>query len=135
VSNPAKAKGSAWELAVRRCLQSHGLDVTRPWQEGHDDAGDCHVEGLFAGQMKNYGDVVTALNVGLAGAVKQAGVAGLRWGVAFIKRRGKGAGEGYAVMRIDDWAAVVKALVDANERTCDACPVCGRLHFPWCESS
>jgi hypothetical protein len=128
VTNLAKAMGTAWELAVRRCLQRHGLDITRPWQEGHNDAGDCHVEGLFVGQMKNYSDITTALNVGLAGAIKQAGVAGLRWGVAFIKRRGKGAGEGYAVMRLDDWADVVARLVYLERARTDLLAEIDHLH-------
>lgn len=117
MSNPNKARGSAWELAVRRQLHHvHGLDTTRPWQEGHEDTGDMHVEGMFAGQAKNYANVADALRNGVEGALRQSKAAGLRWGVAFVKRRGKGAGEGYAVMRIDDWAEVVREMTEMRRR-------------------
>jgi hypothetical protein len=116
VANPNKAKGSRWELDVRRELEAHGLLVTRPWQEGHQDAGDMHIEHEVVGQAKNYANLADALREGVDGAVRQAAVADLTAGVAFVKRRGRGAAEGYAVMRIEDWAWLMSSRVDALRR-------------------
>lgn len=73
-------------------------------QAGSLDSGDIAVphSGLVL-QAKNYADVATALRLGLDGAVRQAGVAGVPFGAAVLKRRGKGAAEAAVVMRLSDF--------------------------------
>lgn len=51
--------------------------------------------------------VTDALNQGLAGAERQAKVAGLPYPVAVVKRRGKGPGQAYAVMSLEMFAKML----------------------------
>jgi hypothetical protein len=123
VSNPAKAKGTKWESALvdhlteRWGVEGAGLGLVprRVAQSGPLDTGDLHGLGPFVAQAKNYKDLVTALRVGVDGAVAQAARAGARYGVAFLKRPRKGTGEAYAVMRLDDWADMVAEFRFAEE--------------------
>lgn len=115
MSNPAKRKGTAWESLLVATLSGffrgrYGLAPRRVAQQGHDDLGDIHGVSPFVGQAKAYADITTALREGLAGAVVQAGRAGECYGVAFVKRPRGSAGEGYAVLRVEDWARVLLRL-------------------------
>jgi hypothetical protein len=74
VTSPAKAKGSAWERAVRDWTREH-LDprAYKPHEEGFEDVGDLH---LFGGQVvvqaKDWRSWEDAIREGLDGAVRQA---------------------------------------------------------------
>ncbi|GAA0627474.1 hypothetical protein HPO96_37085 [Kribbella sandramycini] len=95
-----KAKGARWELDIVRYLAAvFGRKVRRPHAEGFEDVGDIHVSP-FCLQAKNYADVGTALRVGVAGAELQAARAEEKYGVAVIKRRGKGAADAYVAMSL-----------------------------------
>lgn len=108
MANPNKRKGTAWEVALRDFL-NEALDglgkVYRPAQEGYKDTGDLHGLSPFIGQAKNWKDLPAALREGTDGAEKQATHAGETYGVAFIKRARRSTGEGYAVMKVRDFAA------------------------------
>lgn len=106
----AKARGTAFESAVVDVLNAAGLSAYRPAQHGRDDQGDIHGVSPFIVQCKNYADVATALRLGVEGARVQAANAGERYGVAVVKRRGKHAREAYAVMRLEDFAALILEL-------------------------
>lgn len=111
MTNANKAKGSKWELDLRRYFaDERGLRLSRPWQEGHEDAGDMHIEELFAGQAKNYRSWEDAMRIGLDGAIKQAQVAGLPYAVALVKRARRPVGNGYAVMEIEQLASIAHIL-------------------------
>jgi hypothetical protein len=109
VTSPNKRKGSTWERDLERFLAPLGAHRPRH-QWGHEDSGDLHGLSPFVGQAKNYASVADALREGVAGAERQAVVAGEQFGVAFVKRRGKGAADGYAVMRIDTFARLLAHL-------------------------
>jgi hypothetical protein len=128
MSNPNKAKGTKWESDSRDTLAEFfggrfGLRPHRPHQEGPHDVGDLGGIPPFAVQNKNYGDIVTALNVGLAGAEKQKAHAGQDYAVALIKRPRKSVGQGYAVMSIETWARLVLRLARAENLAADQ-PAC-----------
>ncbi len=110
VSNPAKAKGTALESAVRDFLKEHGISAYRPAQEGHKDTGDLHGVSPFIIQAKNWRDLPAALREGVDGANKQRVNAGERWGVAAIKRPRKGVADTYVVMDLATFAEVLAEL-------------------------
>ena len=114
MSNPNKAKGSAFELAVVRYLaEVFGRRAHRPHAEGFRDVGDVHLEP-FAIQCKAYADVASALTIGVAGAELQAGHAGLPFGVAVIKKRGANVAEARVAMTLRAFRDLVKRLDDAE---------------------
>lgn len=103
-----KAKGSRWELDIVRYLaERFGRKVRRPHAEGFEDVGDIHLSP-FVLQAKNYSDVATALRVGVEGAEIQASRAEERYGVAVIKRRGKGAADAYVAMSLETFRDLVE---------------------------
>ncbi len=116
MSNPNKAKGTRWEHDVHVRLEEHGLLVQKPWQQGTDDVGDRWVGDLWVVQAKNYGDLATALREGLAGAQRQARAARRPFGLAAVKRRGLGAGKGYAAMELDEWASLALYIEDLRQQ-------------------
>lgn len=110
MSNPAKAKGTAFETAIVRSLRDAGLYAIKPRQEGFKDLGDIHVEGIATLQAKNYKDVATGLRMGVDGAQVQRVNAGLPYAFAVIKRARKPVEDSYVVMRLGDFPEVVRAL-------------------------
>jgi len=108
VSNPSKRKGTAWEVDCRDHLRCVFPEVERLPTEGQHDRGDLGHVGPWAIECK----AERAIN--LAGymdeAVREAGNAGKPYPVVFVKRRNRRVGDGYAVMRIDDWLRVASQL-------------------------
>ena len=110
MSNSNKAKGSRTELEAVTYLQERfGRSAFRPHQEGHVDVGDLHLPP-FVIQAKNWSDVTSALREGLVGARRQAAAAGEPFGVAWIKRRGKGPAGAYVVTDGETFRDVVDRL-------------------------
>lgn len=105
-----KRKGTAWESALVGFFRGLGIEARRVAQEGHLDSGDIHGISPFVGQAKNYKSWEDAMRLGLDGANRQKVIAGEPFGVAFVKRIRKGVGGGYAVMSIDDFAALLVRL-------------------------
>jgi hypothetical protein len=98
VSNANKAKGDRTELeAVTYLQETFGRAAFRPHQEGHVDVGDIHIDPCVV-QSKNWSNIPAALNAGVAGANQQALAAGKPFGVAWIKKRGKGAADARVAM-------------------------------------
>lgn len=112
MSNPNKAKGTRWEVAVRDYFKEHGVNAYRPAQEGFKDVGDLHGVSPFAVQCKDWRDVTSAIREGLDGAQKQADNAGERYGVVIVKRARKPVSEAYAVLRLADFVDIVQRLRD-----------------------
>jgi hypothetical protein len=123
VTNPQKRKGNAWELAVRRFLRAQGIDAFKPYEEGHEDAGDVHGTDPFILQAKNYTSWQDAIREGLDGAERQKRVAGAHWGAAVVKRLRRPVEAAYVVMTLATFAEVLNALRDTG---CDSCPYCTR---------
>jgi hypothetical protein len=120
VSNPNGAKGSRWELDLRRTLGAffggrYGLKPFKPHAEGHDDAGDIQGLSPFVAQAKAYANIAAGIREGIEGAERQRLIAGEPYGVAFVKRPRKSVGEGYAVMTVETWARVLLRLARAED--------------------
>jgi hypothetical protein len=128
VTSPQKRKGNAWELAVRRFLRERGIDAFKPYEEGHDDAGDVHGVDPFILQAKNYTNRTDAIREGLDGAEKQKRVAGVRWGAAVVKRVRRDAGEAYVVMTLSTFVEVLLAL--RSPAHCESCDCPEDVLFP-----
>lgn len=108
MTSPNAAKGARWELDIVRYLaDTFGRLVRRPHQEGFKDVGDIHLSP-FVLQAKNYADATAALRFGVLGAEQQARHAEETYGVAVIKRRGKGAADAYVAMRLETFRALVE---------------------------
>ena len=106
----AKDKGSKWERDVVAFLKSAGIKAYRPAQSGFRDHGDSHGVSPFVIQAKDWRDVTSALREGLDGVQLQVRNAGETYGVAVVKRARKPAADAYAVMRLEDLAALILQL-------------------------
>lgn len=137
MSNPAKQKGTAWESAVVRTLSAfwsrrEGLEPRRVAQTGFEDIGDIHGVDPFIIQAKAWKDLASALREGVGGAVLQAARAGRSFGVAVIKRPRGAVGDGYTVMRLQDWARLVLRLRRAEALLQVAGPEVFERHLERC---
>lgn len=110
MSHPNKRKGTEWETAVTRYLREvvpDGDDIRRVAQTGRMDTGDVHARP-FVLECKN------VARVDLAGfteqARREAENAGLSYGVAVVKRRGKGVQHGYVVMTLETFARLLREV-------------------------
>ena len=108
--NPAKAKGSAFELDVARYFAGNGFPLT----ERRYGAGATLDKGDING-LQQYGVVVECKNLAkitLASIVDEALVearnANLPYGVSIIKRRGKNVRDAYVVMNLEQWVSFLK---------------------------
>ncbi|MEU4568645.1 hypothetical protein [Micromonospora sp. NPDC023956] len=108
MSNPNKAKGNRWELALRKLFRAATIRAFKPYQEGHEDAGDIQGLSPFVGQAKDWARWEDAIRVGLDGAERQKVKAREAYGVAFVKRARSSTGYGYAVTTV---VTFVRALL------------------------
>jgi len=103
--NKSKQKGTAFETAVVDYV--HGLMpdaiVVRQTMKGSKDEGDVAV---YRDGRKFIIECKNTATIDLAGAVDEAAIectnAAADLGIAVIKRRGKGVGESYAVIKLED---------------------------------
>ncbi|GGQ07912.1 signal transduction protein with GAF and PtsI domain [Actinomadura coerulea] len=133
MANPNKRKGTAWESAVvtflRGRLAGAGLagldDIRRQVQMGRADIGDVHA-APFVLECKNTAQLTLSAFVDQANRearnaqldADMHGTAGRRYfGVAVVKRRGKGTGDGYAVMDLETFARVLAVIRANSDRT------------------
>lgn len=121
MTNRNKAKGTAWESAVRDFLnRALGLvdevtamfydptdpdNVHRKAQEGRADVGDLWARP-FVLEAKN--ERTIRLSAYVEQAEAEAVNAGLPYGAAVVKRRGKGVGAGYVVMSLATFARFLR---------------------------
>lgn len=121
MTNRNKAKGTAWETAVRELLRGQGLDVESMRQLGSMDEGDLVVRTPEQGirvvvEAKNRGQITLAQFMREAAdesalyahnrGIPQADT----FGVAVVKARQKPAGQAYAVLTLEDFARLMKRL-------------------------
>ena len=110
MANPAKRKGTAWESDIVRYLRENGHDdARRVAQTGRLDQGDIHV-GPFVIEAKNVSSITLASFV--AQAERERDNAAMPYGVAVVKRRGKGAASGYVVMSLAQFSEMLDELYD-----------------------
>lgn len=110
MTSAAKTKGITWERVVRRFLRERGIDAFKPYEEGHEDAGDIHGVDPFILQAKDWRAWEAAIREGLDGAERQKRVAGRPFGAAVVKRARRPVGSAYVVMSLDTFASVLRAL-------------------------
>jgi hypothetical protein len=122
VTSPQKRKGLTWERVVRTFLRAKGIDAFKPYEEGHEDAGDIHGVYPFILQAKDYKNVADAVREGLDGAERQKVVAGVPYGAAVIKRSRRKAEEALVGMTLETFAKVLREL----RRTHGPCCTCER---------
>lgn len=118
MSNPNKAKGAQWERDARDVFIAFGHTAcARVYGEGcPTDVGDLTLGYElrdFCLQAKNWKDF--SPSVWLDAAKRQAVNKGARYPVAVVKRRGKNALEGYAVMTLGDFAHLLAELRTLRE--------------------
>lgn len=106
MANPSKAKGTAFESAVRDFFLEHGFPTCeRRTLYGTQDKGDLSGIAGWTFECKNE----KMLNV--AGAVDEARIeaknAKTIWFAAIVKRKGKGVSEAYAVMPLCELAKII----------------------------
>lgn len=105
----SKRKGTAWEVAVRDYLDAQGLAVFRNPPAGSRDVGDLTLLELsMVVECKN----TRAMD--LAGALDEAQTeavnAGVRYGVAVVKRPRANVSKAYAVMTLEDFSDLILEL-------------------------
>lgn len=112
MTNPNKARGTRFESAVVDYLTSVGIPARRLPPAGARDKGDLDGVPAFAVECKDEATLRFSAYVDQANV--EAHHAGKEFGVAVVKRRGKGAAQAYAVMDLATLAAVVKRLAEAD---------------------
>ena len=114
MTNPNKAKGTRWEVAVAAFLRTSGFsEVFRMAQGGEHDAGDIGGLPDWALECRD------TARIDLAGDVRDAEMRavhkGCRFGAAVIKKRGASTSDGYVVMSLGLFTEVLEALDGAAE--------------------
>ncbi len=123
MANPNKAKGTAWESAVRDYLNRRldlvdvdgrfrdpfsAANIRRPAQEGARDVGDVHAVP-FVLECKSV--KAPAVPSFLRQAHAEALNAGFPYGVAVVKSPGQGVARGRVYFGVRTWTRVRLALV------------------------
>lgn len=108
MTNPSKAKGTAFESALVAHIEAAGFPARRVALAGAADQGDIHVHDgdgdLHVLEAKNRRGYAVAEAVDQAKA--EAANAGSVFPVAVLKRNGVGdVGRSFVVMELDDWLA------------------------------
>ena len=108
MTNPSKARGTRWEVAVAAFLRDAGFDeVYRMAPAGEYDAGDLGGIPEVAFECRDRNRLTLSENVDDAN--ERAHHKGADYGVTVMKRRGKSAGDAYVCM---DLATFVRLLQD-----------------------
>ncbi len=108
MSNPSKARGTRWEVAVAAFLREHGFgEVYRMAPAGEYDAGDLGGIPEVAFECRDRNRLTLSENVDDAN--ERARNKGADYGVTVMKRRGRGTGDAYVAM---DLATFVRLLQD-----------------------
>ncbi|MER5501334.1 hypothetical protein ABT096_29595 [Streptomyces sp. NPDC002561] len=114
MSNSSKAKGTAWESAVVAYLREHHNPTAhRNVQMGRLDIGD--IAGYYLHALEAKAEKEITLSTYIAQANKEAGHAGQPFGCAVVKRRMKGAADGYVVRDLCTDVRLMNRLRDMEE--------------------
>ena len=112
MANPSKDRGTRWESACAAFLRAHGFpEVYRMAPTGEFDAGDLGGISTVAFECRDRNRMTMAEHVDDAN--KRAKAKGTPFGIALVKRRGRTAGAGYAVM---DIATLSRLLLSLNSK-------------------
>ncbi|GGY88924.1 hypothetical protein [Streptomyces nitrosporeus] len=114
MSNPSKAKGTAWESAWTAYIREHhNPEAHRNVQTGAKDIGDVSGYYLHAAELK--AERTITLSDYIAQANREAINAGQPYGCAVVKRRMKGVADGYVVRDVATDVRLMNRLKDAEE--------------------
>ncbi|MFI9123837.1 hypothetical protein ACIGW0_31350 [Streptomyces bikiniensis] len=114
MSNPAKAKGTAWESLFTAYLREHhNPGAHRNVQMGSRDIGD--VAGYYLHAVEAKAEKTITLSDYIAQANREAVHAGQPFGCAVVKRRMKGVADGYVVRDVRTDVRLMNRLRDAEE--------------------
>jgi len=110
LTNPSKAKGTRWEVAVATFLREAGFtEVYRMAQTGEFDAGDLGGISEVAFECRDHNRITLAENVDDAN--ERARNKDAKYGVTVMKRRGRKAADGYVVMDLATFARLLTDLL------------------------
>ena len=112
MANRHKAAGTRWESAVVAYLREGdptAVDVRRVAQTGRVDIGDVHAYP-FAVECK--AERTFRLAEYIREAEREADAAGMPYGVAVVKARGRPVAEGYVVMSLATFRRLLRDLRD-----------------------
>jgi hypothetical protein len=110
LTNPSKAKGTRWEVAVATFLREAGfIEVYRMAQTGEFDAGDLGGISEVAFECRDRNRLTLAENVDDANS--RAINKKAKYGVTVMKRRGRKAADGYVVMDLATFARLLADLL------------------------
>ena len=110
MTNPSKAKGTRWEVAVATFLREAGfIEVYRMAQTGEFDAGGLGGISEVAFECRDRNRLTLAENVDDANS--RAINKKAKYGVTVMKRRGRKAADGYVVMDLATFARLLADLL------------------------
>lgn len=115
MSNPQKDKGSGWERALVDFLALHHIEATRIPAGATNDRGDLFIPIIEWPSIdaKNYASYAGQLAGWVDRAEEQAVNAGRRFGIVWLKRKGKAnPANGYVVMSGKAFATVMAMIGD-----------------------
>lgn len=126
MSNPSKAKGTAWESAWTAYIQEHhNSSAHRNVQMGAKDIGDVSGYYLHAAELKAEKTITLASYIEQAN--REAINAGQPFGCAVVKRRMKGTADGYVVRDVRTDVRLLNRLRDMEAALQSAAPAAWRL--------
>jgi len=113
VTNPSKARGTRWEVAVAAFLRDAGFtEVYRMAPAGEFDTGDLGGIPEVAFECRDRNRLTLSENV--RDANERARNKGSKYGVTVMKRRGRPAADAYVAM---DLATFVRILQDLTQHS------------------
>ena len=106
--NPNKAKGTRWESAVAKFLQSKGFPVWRMAQTGAFDEGDLGGLPQWAFECRDRQKIDLSKNV--KDANDRALAKGALYGVTVIKKRNAPVESGYVALDLETFAKILERI-------------------------
>ncbi|MEV0444046.1 hypothetical protein AB0I84_18765 [Streptomyces spectabilis] len=114
MTNPSKAKGTAWEAALVTYLRvHHNPDVHRNVQMGVKDIGD--VSGYYLHAVEAKAEKTITLADYITQANREAIHAQQPFGCAVVKRRMRGTADGYVVRDVRTDVRLMNRLRDMEK--------------------
>ena len=110
MTNPSKARGTRWEVAVATFLRASGFtEVYRMAPAGEFDAGDLGGIPEVAFECRDRNRLTLSENVDDAN--ERAHHKGADYGVTIMKRRGRGAGDAYVALDLTTFVRLLQELL------------------------
>ena len=108
MANPSKEKGTRWESAVAKYLQSKGFPVWRMAQTGAEDEGDLGGLPSWAFECRDRAKMDLSKNV--RDANSRALHKGSEFGVTVMKKRNSSVAEAYVAMDLETFTRILEII-------------------------